>query len=230
MSAHAAVEPMTEARVERLPSASKASTSNVYAVPQVRPETVAARLQGRRAVSTVDVRSVALHRDVVGRGAPRERDARPCRTRDREARRHRGRSRIRGRRRRGAGGRGGGELRLRRGVAGGVEGDDGKSVGGPAREPGLARGRRAYRRDLGAVSVDVVARDADVVGRAFQPRVRPVCVTLEAASPVGAEGGVVSDGGDGDGAGAVEQAVVEVVSCACDEELPAASRATTAKA
>ena len=54
-----------------------------------------------------------------------------------------------------------------------------------------------------------------------------VRVALEIARFVGCEGGVVSPVGGGGGGG--EQADVETVSWACCEELPAASRATTAK-
>ena len=56
---------------------------------------------------------------------------------------------------------------------------------------------------------------------ALQFNVNPVCVVLEAARPVGANGGVVSPDDDG-------QEPVAAVSCADGEELPAASRATTA--
>ena len=57
---------------------------------------------------------------------------------------------------------------------------------------------------------------------AFQPNVRDEPVTLDAARPVGADGAVVSPDDNG------EQALVAAVNCADGEELPAASRATTA--
>ena len=40
VSGQASVEPITDARWDALPSASKASTANVYALPQLRPEIV----------------------------------------------------------------------------------------------------------------------------------------------------------------------------------------------
>ena len=60
----------------------------------------------------------------------------------------------------------------------------------------------------------------------FQDREALVLVADETPRPVGVEGGCVSVGGGGVG---VEQALVEVVSVARDERLPAASRASTAK-
>ncbi len=52
---------------------------------------------------------------------------------------------------------------------------------------------------------------------AFHVSVRPVCVTLEVASPVGIDGGVASG-----------QAVVATMTVAFAERLPAASDASTA--
>ena len=56
-----------------------------------------------------------------------------------------------------------------------------------------------------------------------------VRVEFETPRFAGSEGGVVSAGGGGGGGGGAEHAAVATFSCACCEEFPAASKATTAK-
>ena len=140
VSGQASVEPITDAFGDALPAASKASTSNVYAVPQRETRDRRGRCVVVDARDAVAVAAVARHRDVVGRGRVPRREALVRRCADRRLRRL---ARRRGRLRVGRGGGGGGGVveqalvevvsaRARGAVAGGVEGLDREGVGGPA--------------------------------------------------------------------------------------------------
>src|SRR5207249_4601035 len=102
---------------------------------------------------------VAGHADVVGGRAPRQRDARLCRTAGGQPGRRGRRLRV------GTRGRRGGVRALRGAVAGWVVGVDGERVARAAGEAGEGEAGRGGAADAGAVLVGAVAGDDHVVGR-----------------------------------------------------------------
>ncbi len=110
-----------------------------------------------RSAAVVD--AVAGDADVVGGGRPGEGDAGGGACGGGDVARRGGRLAV------GARGRGGRHRRLRGGVAGLVERSDPDRVCGSAGEPVDRVAGRGARADLGGGAVDVVAGDADVVGR-----------------------------------------------------------------